>query len=414
MKPAQSRNILVAGAGIAGLTAALAFAARGSPVKIFERAPEFHEIGAGLQLSPNATRILGRLGVLGELEAVAVQPPAILLRDAASLRPLGCVPLGDQAMARWKAPYLVVHRADLQKALLAAVARHDAIRITAGATVRAFHAGESGIAATVDVEGEERQVHGLLAIGADGVWSRLRQTIQANGKSRFTGHLAWRRTLAATDPLARGLSLDRSVNAFLHPGFHLVAYPVQGGECINLVAFTPGADLPENWAADADLSPLRRTLGRAARPLAALVDDGGSWTAWPIHAADPAGSWTRAYGMALIGDAAHAMTPFSAQGAAMAIEDAETLAALVAARPTDIAAALAGWEALRRPRIARVAGRGAFNHFVWSAGGPVALARNLVLRLRPPEHLLADFDWLYGWDTSDAVATGRGPERDRR
>ena len=151
---------------------------------------------------------------------------------------------------------------------------------------------------------------------------------------------------------------------------------------------------------------MRRALGRTARPLAALAEEGAAWTAWPVHTADTEGPWTRAGGFALIGDAAHAMTPFAAQGAAMAIEDADTLAAFVAARPDRLASALSGWEALRRPRIRRVAARGSFNRFVWHAAGPAAAARDLILRMRRPERFAADFDWLYGWDLENIPYQG--------
>ena len=138
-----------------------------------------------------------------------------------------------------------------------------------------------------------------------------------------------------------------------------------------------------------------------APALASLAGGGTAWTAWPIHAVDANENWT-APRLALIGDAAHAMPPFAAQGAAMAIEDAATLAGCVAAVPGNLAAALARWEASRRPRIAKVARRGTLNHFAWHARGPVAFARNLVLKALPSEKLAHDLDWLYGWDSTSA------------
>jgi salicylate hydroxylase len=187
------------------------------------------------------------------------------------------------------------------------------------------------------------------------------------------------------------------VTAFLHSGFHLIAYPVRGGAAINLAAFTPARGLAETWSGQADVAPLRSAMRSTAPVLSRLADEAGPWTAWPIHTVDRRPPWTFP-GVALIGDAAHAMTPFAAQGAAMAIEDAWTLAATVAAAPDDLAKALAAWEAARRPRVEKVARRGAFNRFAWHASGPVALARNLVLKARPPERLAADLDWLYGWE----------------
>jgi salicylate hydroxylase len=390
-------KIAIAGAGIAGLTAALAFASRGFAVEIFERSEKLEEAGAGIQLSPNATRILDDLGVLQFLLPKAVQPEAVILRDAKTLRELARVPLGAMAQKRWGAPYVVAHRADLQGALLEAISRQPAIQLVKGATVRSVTVGDGGASVSVDQSGKSEPADARLVVGADGVWSALRG--EANAKSRFTGELAWRTMIDSQSPQGRAfaeIGSTDSVMAFLHSGFHLIAYPVRSGAAFNLVAFTPGKGIAEGWSGKADISILKQAMRNTAPALAQLAENAGPWTAWPIHTVDPNAPWI-APGLALIGDAAHAMTPFAAQGAAMAIEDAETLAASVAAAPDDLPAALAVWEASRRPRIEKVARRGAFNHFAWHARGPVALARNLVLKTRPPEKLAADMDWLYGW-----------------
>lgn len=397
-------KIIIAGAGIAGLTTALAFAGNGFEVEIFERSPKLEEVGAGLQLSPNATRILERMGVLARLLPLAVQPEAVILRDAGTLYELARVPLGRAAQARWGAPYLVVHRADLQRALLASVAEHRSIRLVTGATITGTrHEGEQ-MTARVEAADGVQEVSGALLVGADGVWSALRSLAGMKGRSRFTGELAWR-TLVPSDS-AHGRLLARFgaadvVTAFLHHRFHLVAYPVHGSAAFNLVAFTPGRRIDEDWNGEADISQLMQAMRGIAPALASLAGGGTAWTAWPIHAVDANENWT-APRLALIGDAAHAMPPFAAQGAAMAIEDAATLAGCVAAVPGNLAAALARWEASRRPRIAKVARRGTLNHFAWHARGPVAFARNLVLKALPSEKLAHDLDWLYGWDSNSA------------
>lgn len=402
----RSRQIVIAGGGIAGLTAALAFAARGFPVRLFERADRLQEVGAGLQLSPNATRLLARLDVLAHLRPVAVAPEAVVLRRASSLAEIARVPLGEAAEARWGAPYLVVHRADLHGALAARVAREPDIAVTTGATVRdaAFH--PMGLTASIDVGGKIREVGGLLLVGADGVWSALRPRLGGVDESRFTGRIAWRTTLRADDPamLALGGAIGRSVvTTFLHPQAHLVAYPVRSGAAINLVAITHGTSPGEGWSAGLSSGPLLAALDGAAKPLLDLVRDAGKWTAWPLHTVDPHGAWIQAAGSALIGDAAHAMTPFAAQGAAAAIEDAYVLAATVSASPDDLAGALARYDRIRRPRILRAARRAAFNQFAWHAAGPVALVRDAVLRRRSGASLAADLDWLYGWDADQAL-----------
>ena len=398
MDISRSRQIIVAGAGIAGLTAALAFARRGFSVEIFERSESLVEVGAGLQLSPNATRILDRLGVLELLLPKAVRPQGVILRDARTLGELARVPLGASAEQRWRAPYLVVHRADLQAVLLEAVSRLPAIRLTKGAELRGSGDG-SGVASFQAPGGTTADTNGLLLVGADGVWSSVRGLV-GGGSSQFHGELAWRTVIQSDSEAGRAFASfasDDAVNAFLHSGFHLIAYPVRGGAAFNLVAFTPGKVLTQGWADKADIAMLKRAMRHTAPALARLAEDAGPWTAWPIHTVPAKTRWI-ASGVALIGDAAHAMTPFAAQGAAMAIEDADTLAAFVADRSGELNAALAAWEASRRPRVAAVARRGAFNHFAWQAWGPVALARNLELRTRPPEKLAADLDWLYGWE----------------
>jgi salicylate hydroxylase len=398
------RTVLVAGAGIAGLTASLAFAARGFRVEIFERAESFEAVGAGIQLSPNATRILGTLGVLDALGASATAPEAVVLKDGASLRERARVPLGKAAETRWNAPYLVAHRADLHTALLARASEHSSIRLHPGSTVAGVAFERRGVVATVEHAGGQEKVAGKLLVAADGVWSGLRRFVKESRDSRPSGTMAWRALVETVSPAGQVLTSlappDR-VTAFLNPALHMVVYPLRGGTVLNLVALTKGEAGAGSWTNAVDTRPLAYAMRGFASPLGDLAEGAKPWTAWPIHAVDPEGRWTDPRGLALIGDAAHAMTPFAAQGAAMAIEDAQVLAALLAEMPDDLPAALARYEALRRPRIRRVVRRGVFNHFTWHASGPAALARNLVLAARSPEHLAADFDWLYGWRSSE-------------
>ncbi|MGB3898275.1 MAG: FAD-dependent monooxygenase [Mesorhizobium sp.] len=395
----HARQILIAGAGIAGLTAALAFARRGFEVRLFEQAAQIEAIGAGIQLSPNATHILDRLGVLDRLLPYAVQPQAVVLKDAGRLSTLAKVPLGESGKRRWRAPYLVAHRGDVQEALLATVRHTPEIEPFTDARVEAMTAGAQGVTATLSLQGEKVRESGSLLVGADGVWSTMR-TLVGGPASRFTGELAWRTTLAAESPAGAAFARIADpfcVTAFLHAGFHLVAYPMRGGTAFNLVAFTKGGRMAQGWSGEADIRTLRQAMRHTAPALAGLADEAGPWTAWPVHTVDRHQAWTSPEGIVLIGDAAHAMTPFAAQGAAMAIEDAATLAAQVDRAGANPAGALASWEVERKARVAKVARRGSLNHIAWHAAGPVALARNLMLVLRPGDKLAADLDWLYGW-----------------
>lgn len=395
-----TRRIIVAGAGIGGLTAALAFAARGYTVRIFEQAARIEAAGAGIQLSPNATHILDRLGVLEYLLPTAVRPEAVRLLDAGNLRMLAEVPLGESGQRRWNAPYLVLHRGDLQAAFLKRIAQEPAIELVTCANVRDVQRHPHGITASIAIGDGIEKAEGLLLVGADGVWSTVRSLLPRPENSDFTGTLAWRATISAGSPAGAAFARNAApdcVNAFLHSGFHLVAYPMQGGGAFNLVAFTKGERIAEGWSGRADPSILRHALRKTAPALQNLINAAAPWTAWPIHTVGPKNQWTTPDGIALIGDAAHAMTPFAAQGAAMAIEDGATLAAQIGSQPGRLPEALALFEENRKARIARVARRGALNHLAWHAAGPVALARNLVLKMRPPEKLAADLDWLYGW-----------------
>lgn len=399
MERQGSRQIIVAGAGIAGLTAALAFARRGFAVQLYERAAKLDEIGAGLQLSPNATSLLRELGVLDALQRVAVRPEDVTLIDAGNLRPLARVRLGAFAEDRWGAPYLVAHRADLQSALLAAVSREPEIRLATGAAVSDFAPHARGVTASVDHGGKVVEATARLLVGADGVWSTLRGLAGDKGRSSFSGSLAWRATARASGPageiLAR-IGNPRSVTVFVHPAAHFIVYPLRGGDALNIVGIAGGAAAGGGWNTPADPTPLLAAVGDCASDFRLLLAAVENWTTWPIHTVSFDGPWTLG-GFALIGDAAHAMTPFAAQGAAMAIEDAVTLADCVAGAPADNGEALAAWEKARRARIDKAARRGALNRFAWHASGPVAFARDLFLRTRSPEKLAADLDWLYGW-----------------
>lgn len=404
MHDTQTRHVVIAGAGIAGLTAALALGERGYVVQLFEQSQRLEAVGAGLQLSPNATRLLHELGVLDRLRCAAVQPEAVVLKDAATLRELARVPLGQAAERRWGAPYLVAHRADLQSALSGRVAEFPNITLAMGAHVSGVATGGHGVTATLETNGRTVQSQGFLLIGADGVWSSVRTAFDrsigaASQRSRFSGELAWRTTVAADSAAGQAFAAvgaTDSVTTFLHPGFHMVAYPVSKGHAYNLVAFTRGERIAEGWSGRADPGILASAMHGTAVGLARLAETAAPWLTWPLHTVEHRLPWTMPAGIALIGDAAHAMTPFAAQGAAMAIEDASTLAACLADFPGDPPRALVVWEKLRRQRIARVARRGELNHLAWHAAGPVAIARNLFLKMRSADRLAADLDWLYG------------------
>lgn len=383
----MSKAVAIVGAGVGGLTTALCLAHRGFDVDIVEQAAVLTEVGAGLQLSPNASRILSELGLLDALEAVWTEPDAITLVDGKSLRSLARVPSGRFARDRWRAPYGVLHRASLQRILIAAVTAEPRCRLHLGHRIDAD--GEKAIAA---ITGRTP----ALIIGADGIWSRLRSAIPGAGIIQFSGNVAWRMTV--TRGAAAGLLQPDRVTAFLGARAHLVAYPLREIDGFNLVAIIEGKETDSVWVGkDSDVR--RRDYLEAFSGwnggLQALLKKADAPTYWPLCTVTD-GAWQDGRKTVLIGDAAHAMTPFAAQGAAMAIEDASELAACLVGS-SDITEALRAFEAIRRPRIAQVRRRAAFNRFAYHARGPFRLGRDVVLSMKGPEALAADFDWLYGY-----------------
>ena len=384
----SAASVTIVGAGIAGLTSALALARKGIPVHILEQAPALEDVGAGLQLSPNASRILTDLGLLDALSARWSEPDHILLSSGRLLGPLASVPAGVAARSRWGAPYGVLHRASLQTVLLDAVRREPRCTLTTGRRIETVQDALS--AAPADV-----------LIAADGVWSHLRAAVPGALPARYSGNVAWR--FLVPYGTAPSFLNPRTVTAFLGPRAHLVAYPLVETRSFNIVAIHQLADAaPEGWSRTGDAAARARLLAAFAgwhADIRGLLGEARDPLMWPLFEC-PDGAWTDRRKTVLIGDAAHAMTPFAAQGAAMAIEDAALLANHLS-DVADIGQALRQFETTRRERVARVRNRGAFNRFAYHARGPIALGRNIVLSLRGPDSLAGDFDWLYGYRTPE-------------
>jgi salicylate hydroxylase len=381
-------SVAIVGAGIAGLTAGLSFASKGVQCDMFEEATELTEVGAGLQISPNAARVLAKLGVLEELENIWMEPNRISLVSGTSLRSIAHVPAGQYARERWGAPYGVLHRATLQRVLLQAVERHPLCRVHLGTPIRGNLASS--------LQSATGAAYGLI-VGADGVWSNVRASVPQGPDPDFSRNVAWRFTVPAT---AAPSWLPRDeVTAFLGPSTHLVAYPLREMGSINVVAIASGISPGHTWDATASehqRQMLIKQFRHWDREVVNLLETVEQSTFWPLYAVG-AGRWHNSRDTVLIGDAAHAMLPFAAQGAAMAIEDAYVLSNQATATD-NMPAALRSFEDLRATRVAKVKARGHFNRFAYHARGPLRFARDTVLALRPPQSLAADFDWLYGFN----------------
>jgi salicylate hydroxylase len=379
-------HVAIIGAGIAGLTPALALARHRISSDIFEQADTLAEVGAGLQLSPNASRVLGELGVLDAISAVWLEPEEVRLVSGRSLARIATVPCGSFARQRWGAPYGTLHRATLQRALLAAVEANPLCSLHLGQRISSAAAAD-----LASISGRKPD----LVIGADGVWSKTRSLVPGAGAPRFSGNVAWRFTVP--EEHAPAILDRRSVTAFLGSKAHLVCYPLREASAFNIVAIAPGASATHDWSVvggDAERALLGKRFSGWHPALVGLLEREDSPTLWPLYEVGP-GRWHNGRDIVLIGDAAHAMMPFAAQGAACAIEDAFELAGALSSRP--VPAALEFFEKRRAPRIARLRQRAAFNRFAYHARGPVRLGRDLALSLRPPQSLAADFDWIYGY-----------------
>ncbi|MAM11677.1 MAG: salicylate hydroxylase [Rhizobiaceae bacterium] len=374
----------IVGAGISGLTAALALARHGISSEIFEQADALAEVGAGLQISPNASRCLAKIGVLGRLEGQWREPKKVALASGLTLRELAHVPVGE-ARKRWGAPYGTLHRATLQSALKHAVADEPLATLRLGARIdKANRAALSG----------RTEKPADIIICADGVWSHSRRQIKGAPEARFSGNIAWRFVLSSED--APGFLERDSVTAFMGPMAHLVAYPLRDVGGFNLVAIAAGASAGEAWHTEVD-SSWKTALERHFKgwnPELTRLFSADKPTFWPLYEAGE-GNWHNGSDTIVIGDAAHALMPFSAQGAAMAIEDGFELAAFLAGM--EAPQAFEAFVAHRKPRLAALRKRTGFNKFAYHASGPIRIGRDIVLKLRSPEALAGELDWLYGY-----------------
>ncbi|MFZ2736750.1 MAG: FAD-dependent monooxygenase [Burkholderiaceae bacterium] len=389
----MSHRTLIAGGGIGGLAAALACSRSGCPVSLYERAPEFGELGAGLQLGPNAVRVLNDWGLAQALLEVASFPERLQVRSAESGQVLAALRLGAQALQRYGAAYATLHRADLHQLLLSAVKRQAEVQLHLNEAVERF----TQTADSVHLWTSQGQaVAGDVLIGADGLWGGVREQLLDDGAPRVTGHLAFRALLDQSRLPAQLRS--QQVSVWLGPKLHVVQYPVRRGECLNLVAIVQGnaPDDLHNWDHSSNGADLHAALSGSCSALQALMEAVPEWRLWVLCDRPPMRSpQEQAQGrVALLGDAAHPMRPYLAQGAGMAIEDAACLGELLAPATGDVPAVLQRYAALRWQRNARVQKRSIRNGRVFHADGMLRWGRDLSLRLLG-ERLL-DQPWLYG------------------
>ena len=349
-------------------------------MRVLERAPRIEPVGAGIQLSANALRVLDRLGLLPALAPRGVEAGSVILRSARNGRVLATVPVS----ASDGIGYLAVHRADLQDCLLSAAEREPVIDIALATTLERFTATPDGVELAVrEASGELRTEAAPILIGADGVRSAVAAHLGLPAPTD-TG-------LVAARFVAPNVSGADRIEAWLGPKRHAVAYPMSGGRSVNIVLIAPGKApvLPgfERW------DPRLRTHLEKAEPV-------GSW---PLLVTEPGRRLDQSERVCLIGDAAHAMLPFAAQGAAMAIEDGFVLARHLSGgiAREDVSGALSRFQSAREARLARVRSRVAFHRFVYHLPFPLSLGRDAAMAMRSPEKLRADLAWLYDWSPDE-------------
>ncbi|MES2509293.1 MAG: FAD-dependent monooxygenase [Pseudomonadota bacterium] len=391
----MAQSVLVAGGGIGGLAAAIAASRAGWDVRLFEKATAFGEAGAGIQLGPNVTRVLHAWGLAKPLADVAAFPGQLQIRSAIKGELLGELALGESMNARYGAPYATVHRADLHGVLLDAV-KQTGTRLHTDRALQGFTQTPQAVSAqtadALDVEGD-------VLIGADGLWSTVRHQLLGDGAPRRTGHVAYR-ALVQQSTLPESLR-SGNVTAWLGPRMHIVQYPVRGGEWLNVVVLVEGEVVQgaDPWDHDANASELASATRSACTYLQDLMAAIQGWRAWQLCDRVPLqGAWQQALGrIALLGDAAHPMLPYLAQGAGMAIEDAAELGHVlsVARDPAfDVPTMLQRYALNRWQRNAKVQARALRNARIFHADGLLAWGRDLSMKMLG-ERLL-DMPWLYG------------------
>jgi salicylate hydroxylase len=391
------RRAIIAGAGIGGLATAIALVQAGFRVAIYEKANTLEEFGAGLQLTPNATRVLSQLGVLDGVLRFASRPHAVVVLRGSDDIELVRMPLGD-AEHRWGGPYLVIHRADLQRVLVEAVCAQPCVELSLGTTVLDFADDRGRVSVRWTTGPTQTCGDADLLIGADGLRSQVRDRFgfRAQDQAQFTGRVAYRAMIKADDadpPWTRSniiLRLGREA--------HLVQYPLRHGSVINLVATirsaSPAGGPDHHWDAAPRRSILKSAFSGWSKEARSLTNAPIQWRVWPLYSRPPIPSFSLGR-VALVGDAAHPMVPFLAQGAAQAIEDAGALARALA-QVQDIPTAVSIYSRDRVARATRVQREALKLGRIYHMGGPLAFARDVTMRALGSRRLIERYDWLYG------------------
>lgn len=388
MRQTPDRPVLIAGGGIGGLTAALALAQRGLASVVLEHAPEFKEIGAGIQLGPNVFKMFDTLGLVDALTPAAFFPEALVMMDSITSEEVTRIPLLGAFRERFHYPYALIYRPDLMRALVDACSRSSLIALHNDATVA--HFSDEGDRVIVETK-EGARHEGSALVGADGLWSTVRQKIVADGRPRISGHIAYRGVVPIDEVPEQYRRNDMTL--WGGPKNHLVHYKLRGGTLFNLVAVFHSAKYEEGWNSFGDPAELHARFEGTCETVQTLLAKIPEWRMWVLCDRDPVKEWSRGR-VTLLGDAAHPMLQYLAQGAGMAVEDAVVLARSLA-EADDVPEGLRAYHEARYIRTgncqiwARVYGE--FFH----AAGTIRELRNVMLGARTPEQAYNGMAWIY-------------------
>ena len=393
---------IVAGGGIGGLAAALGLARKGEPVLVLEKAPVLGEIGAGIQLGPNAFHCFDELGIGDTARAMAVFIDQLRLMDATTAEEITHIPLDEPFRQRFGNPYAVVHRGDLHGVFLQACRDSDRIELRTGCAVAGYE--QDGTSVTAQLASGER-VRGRALIGSDGLWSNIRKQMVGDGAPRVSGHTTYR-SVIPTELMPETLRWN-AATLWAGPKCHIVHYPLSGWKVFNLVV-TYHNHAPEPVAgkpcSEAEVMRGFEHLHPSAQD---IIRHGRDWKYWVLCDRDPIDRWVDGH-VALLGDAAHPTLQYFAQGACMAMEDGVALAEEVAARPGQLTAALAAYQARRVLRTARVQLQSrAIGDHIYHPAGTHAHLRNAIMRAKTPAAWYDTLAWVYDGDRQAAANTCR-------
>lgn len=380
---------LIVGGGIGGLAAAVALSRKGFRVHVIERAAEFGEIGAGIQLGPNIFRALSRLGLRDAVSADAWRPGGIEMRCALSGELVTRIPLGEPFRQHFKEDYAVTHRADMHAAILAAAQSSPLVTLETNRNVIDWQ-DDGGRVRVQMADGSEAV--GRALIGCDGLWSGIRQRIIGDGKPRVSGHIAFRGVLKKSEVPEDLWRPD--VVLWAGPRTHLVHYPLRRGELYNLVSVFHSDRYEEGWDAEGSLNELIGHFKGQRPEVLRMLEKIEAWRMWVLCDREPAKCWSKGR-VTLLGDSAHPMLQYLAQGANMAVEDAVQLAEDVAARPNDLPAAFEAYNQARYLRTGKVQLMSRVYGQFYHAAGVTAELRNMMLKERTPQQAYEASAWLY-------------------